>query len=489
MKLISTFNSYYKNLAMPARTSIIIFICSILRKAIGFFAVPVYTRIVDSEQYGIYSLYQSWESLVLIIATLNMWNYLVNNGMIKYPLKKDLFLSSLTGLNLAITFFWSIIYFCFHITINDFTGLSTMLMIVMLLNIAIYPSFEYWSSRKRYEYDVKYYAIFSIIITILTPIISVILVKVFDLYKPDLSAYGLIIGRFLGSTFIYGFVFIFIIFKGRKLFNYEIWKYALSFSLPLIPHFFASVILQQSDRIMIDKICGASFAGIYSVAYSLGVVMIFVNDALNSSVIPWTYQSMEKKDYSHISKVSEICLLIVASINVLLSLFAPELIAIMAPTEYAKAVYVIPPVAMSNILILLFNFYANIEYYYEKTKLVAIASCLSAVLNIVLNYLFIPMFGFVAAGYTTVICYVIYALCHLVLMRHVLKDKNITDSIYNNAKLWLIFVVASAIALSSMLLYEYLMLRLLLVAVAIGVCVVFRHRLLMCVHELMVNKK
>jgi peptidoglycan biosynthesis protein MviN/MurJ (putative lipid II flippase) len=62
------------------------------------------------------------------------------------------------------------------------------------------------------------------------------------------------------------------------------------------------------------------------------------------------------------------------------------------------------------------------EFYYEKTRLVMIATTTSAVLNIILNYIFIGIFGYTAAGYTTLACYIIYASFHYLFMRKICND-------------------------------------------------------------------
>ena len=102
---------------------------------------------------------------------------------------------------------------------------------------------------------------------------------------------------------------------------------------------------------------------------------------------------------------------------------APEIIAIFAPKEYYDAIWVIPPVVMSVFFSFSYYFFAIFEYYYERTKTIAIASCFGAILNIILNYLLIPVFGYFAAGYTTLICFIIYAVLHYTFMQKICKEK------------------------------------------------------------------
>ena len=62
---------------------------------------------------------------------------------------------------------------------------------------------------------------------------------------------------------------------------------------------------------------------------------------------------------------------------------------------------------------------AKFAFYYEKTNFIMMASVCGAVFNVVLNYLFIKRFGYMAAGYTTLACYIIYAVGHYFFMNKV----------------------------------------------------------------------
>lgn len=60
-----------------------------------------------------------------------------------------------------------------------------------------------------------------------------------------------------------------------------------------------------------------------------------------------------------------------------------------------------------------------------------VASCIGAVANIILNYIFIPIFGYLAAGYTTLFCYILYSFAHYVFQRKVLRDVGIEQPIFD----------------------------------------------------------
>ena len=85
------------------------------------------------------------------------------------------------------------------------------------------------------------------------------------------------------------------------------------------------------------------------------------------------------------------------------------------------AKWVIPPVISSMFFMFCYGLFCNIEFYYEKTFFVMVASVCGAVLNVVLNWICIPVFGYMAAAYTTLACYLIFMLAHYLFARRIFK--------------------------------------------------------------------
>ena len=459
----------YKSLSQPVKASLWFTICSVLQKGIQFLTVPIMTRVMSSEQYGEYSVFLSWYQIIMIFATLNMWNYVLSNGMIKYENDRDGYLSSLQGLSTLITVVLFAVYVAFSGIWEKTTSLSFPAMAIMFIELLFMPSFEYWCARKRFEYSYKGVVILSLAIAVLVPTVSMPLIILTE--DKGMAA---IIGRTITSAVVYAIPFVIIAVKGKKLYSKEYWSFALKFNLPLIPHFLSVIVLQQSDRIMISNICGDDKAGIYSVAYSAAMILQIVNSAILSSFIPYTYNSIKENKYSGIGRNANFLLIIIALLNLLLICVAPEAVRFLGPEEYYDAAYIIPPVAISGVFMFMFNLFANIEYYFEETKFVAAASIISAVTNVVLNAIFIPVFGYHAAGYTTLFCYILFSAAHYVFMRIVCRKKMNGDKVYNGKTILAIsvFVVAAAFGMSA--LYDYIFVRYGLLFIAAVICIIKR---------------
>ena len=181
------------------------------------------------------------------------------------------------------------------------------------------------------------------------------------------------------------------------------------------------MILNQGDRIVIDRMVGKSAVAMYGVAYSIGMLIQIFTNAINNAITPWVYGNLKAKNIEGIRKQFNILLLLIAAIISAVILVCPELVMIFGSEKYANAVYVIPPVAASVYFIFLYGVLSYPEFYYEETKFLMFASFGAAIFNVVLNIIFVGIFGFVAAGYTTLICYIVYSLGHYLVGSKVLK--------------------------------------------------------------------
>lgn len=452
----------YKQLSQPLKASLWFTICSIIQKGISFITVPIFTRLLTTDQYGLFNVYQSWLQITTIFATLNLAAGVFNNGMIKYENDRDRYTSSMQGLSTTVT----VIFFIICLIFNDFwqkaTQLPLILLFAMFAEMLVVPSFNYWAARQRFEFKYRKLVTLTILVAVLNPIIGIISV---------LSVENKGIARILSATIvqvcIYAVLYFYNILKGKNFFEKKYWKFALAFNLPLIPHYLSMIVLSQSDRIMINYFCGTGAAGIYSVAFSVAMVMNIVTQGINSSFIPWTYQKLRDHQYKEIGEISNYLLIIVGITIILLVTFAPEIIKIMATQEYYAAIWIIPAVALNTYFTFLYSLFANIEFYFEENIFIAIASIISAIVNVVLNAIFIQKFGYIAAGYTSLFCYMIYSISHYVFMRKVSKKHINGEKIYNQRFILFFSVGLFITSMLLMMIYNYPILRYIVIAIII----------------------
>lgn len=112
-----------------------------------------------------------------------------------------------------------------------------------------------------------------------------------------------------------------------------------------------------------------------------------------------------------------------------------------------------PPIAMGVALTAVSNLYSNILIFYKKTKVVMLASGAASVVNLVLNYIFIPRFGYQAAAYTTLVAYIIMALIEAAVATTYYKKHTKLKMIYNNKLILNLCVITILLSFISIFLY------------------------------------
>lgn len=408
----------YNNLPIQVRASFWFLVCTFTQKAINVVTTPIFTRLLSTAEYGEYSVYTSWLGIFTVFISLNLSLGVFMRGLIKFSDRKHEFASSMQILTLVLAVAWTILYLPLSSYINKLTNLNTARTLLMILTIWLTAIFGFWAAEQRVDYQYRKLVPVTLCVTIGGQLLGVILVSVLE---------DKVTARILGTVIVDAIVYLWLfgadLIRGKKYIDVEFWKYALLFNLPLVPHYLSQVILNSSDRIMIERMVGSSAAGIYGLAYSISQVMTMFNTALAQTEEPWLYRKIGEKKIEDIKSIAYISFIFIAGVNLMLILFAPEIIGIFAPKEYYDAIWVMPPIAMSVFFSFSYYFFAIFEYYYEKTRPIAVASCVGAILNIVLNCLLIPIFGYYAAGYTTLVCFIVYAVFHYIFMRRICREK------------------------------------------------------------------
>lgn len=408
--------SLYNSLGIGVKASMWFVFCNFFQKGISMLSVPIFTRIMSTEEYGIFSVYQSWYSILTIIMTLNLFAGVYNKGLIKFENDRDGFTSIMQGLSIVTTLLFIGIY---SLNIDFWTKvfeLEPIYMVSMFMELLFVPEYLYWSARQRFEYKYRALVIFTMIISLASPITGVITV----LCSSNKAAARIV--SYAAVQTIAGLIFfVYNTIKGKRFYRKDYWKYALGFNLPLIPHYLSQIALNQADRIMISRIIGSGQAAIYSVAYNISMIMSLITNAINSTFVPSLYNCLKYKKYDVIKRHSSYVILIAAFLTIFSMLFGPELIRIFAPVEYYEAEWIIPPVSMAVYFTAVYSLFVNVEFYFEKTKYVMYVSVAGAIINIGLNWYFIGKFGYLAAGYTTVVCYILFSIGHFLLFRYLNK--------------------------------------------------------------------
>ncbi len=465
----------YSSLPIAARASLWFTLCNIIQSGIKFLTIPFLTRLMSADQYGVVAVFNSWVSIVIVIATLNLAHGVFNNGMAYYPENRDSFASSMVGLTTISSLVVGIVAgVVFQASFSSFVGLDPLHVLCMFIASFSYAIFSLWAARNRYEYRYRSLIVGTFIYSVVGAVLSIIAVAL----TPDdasKASVNIVTSTLAGFTVII-IIAVLMFIKGKTFFVSEYWKFALRFNIPLIPHYLAMVLLGQVDRIVIAHFVGDAQAGMYTVAYQLSIALTLITNAVNSAIIPWIYDRLGRKEFKGVARTISIIVAACGILSIILCLFAPEIIGLFAPPQYYEAVYIMPPVCAATLFMFLYYMYANIEFYYMSNKFIAVATCFGAASKIILNLACIPAFGYLSAGYTSLLSYAAMALAHTLFARHIFKHKTgQLAALYNDKVLWTIALLVIACCISSFFIYPYPFARYILIGTILTLCIIKRN--------------
>lgn len=461
-----------ENIVKPAKATFWFTVTGALQKSTALILIPVYVRLMSGDDFGVYTIFQSWIPLIQIFATLNLSMYVFYNGMANYPSDREGYTTAALGLMTLLTVASFCVLFLFRPYWESAFGLSSVYVPLLLADSLFVSVYDLFASRKRYDFEYKTVSILSVVSSLGNFALGLLAVFL----SPD-KALAAIVVKVLIQLLLALYICKEILCKSTKLISKQYWKYMLRFNVVLVPHFLSLQLLQQIDKIMINGYLGSAAAGVYGFAFSIAMGLLFLNTALNNSLTPWTYRKLSDKNYRAIGTPVSVATVVVGCAYFLICLFTPEIVLFLGTDQYASAEYIIPPVALSAFMMFLFNLFVNVEYYYEKRHYVVVASSSAVIVSVAMNVLIIPNFGFELVGLKTFGCYVLMALGHFLAYKRVLAKNSSVKSIYNDKFLILWAMVVSVSGLAVCFLYESLLIRCILCVVLCAVAFSQRKRL------------
>lgn len=414
-----------------------------LLKGLTFFTIPIFSRLLAPHDYGIYNSFVAYESILSIVTGIALHSS-YKNAKFRYKNRYDSYVSSSILLIIVTTIIFAIvinILFFININIFDFNLVLVNLLIIYSFSNAIIMCFNAYVGLEFKYKSFLYVAGFNAVSNI---ILSLILIHFLFV---DARYMGRIVGTVIPAFLVANFIIINFFKQSKPKINFSYWKWGVTYSLPIVPHGISQVILSQFDRIMIQKLVNYSTAGIYSFAYNVFTIISVTSTSVGTAWEPWFYRMMNNSKYYEIRVQSSRYILGMLFFISVMLLVSPEIIYFLGTKKYVEAKYSVLPIIAGGYFSFLYTLPAGIEYYFSKTKYIAMGTIFAALLNIILNFIFITKFGYIAASYTTLFTYLIYFICHYILSYKILGFQIFSTKTFCLAGIADLFVMTLAIIL------------------------------------------
>ena len=184
---------------------------------------------------------------------------------------------------------------------------------------------------------------------------------------------------------------------------------SLVFGLPLIPHALCGFFVLAADRLFISNMIGMSEVGVFSVGFSLGQVIELFGTSFNKAFSPWLYGKLKdldegrSNDRRKIVKFSYACMIGFVSIAIVYSFCMPWFLSFFVGPKFQEASKYILGFALAAAIHAIYYLVVNYIFYRQKTQYLAMITFGSGVLHIGITYMMIKIWGVIGAAYAAVV--------------------------------------------------------------------------------------
>lgn len=400
---------------------------NVLLRGLDFLAAPLFLYLLNPVEYGNTALFLTWMTIFSSVITLQSHSA-VARAKFEFSQSEILqFVASIT--NLCLILGGVCIAGMFILPESIFTSLFHLdrgVVILAVITALGVVNIEVQGQLWIFNYKHRLYTTTNAIVALSRLALSIflIIVPVFPSFSPGtnrivgVAAVTIILGTFFALRNL---------IQGQWCLKYSHWRYALIYSVPIVPHMLFGLLLSQSDRLLISFYIGAAETGIYSFAYQIGSITYMLWSATNNAWTPWFYDQMTKNQRPAIRLRGRQYLVVFTAFTILLVILIYPIFNLLTPSRYREGLMLIPLIMAANFLYVPFSFYVNVEYYEKRTLFVSLGTIVAAIANIGINVIFLPIWGYSVAAWSTLIGYALLFLFHAAVVHFLLQIREVFD--------------------------------------------------------------
>ena len=388
-----------------AKNSYMIVISTIVTKGLSLIFIIFVARYLGDIGFGKYSFIFALMSFLTMLIAFGM-DGLTIRDIAKDKSQTNVFLTNVNILKIVFTVVaWTILIFLMGILKKEpQINLGIIIIGLCLFPDSLIKSFKaIFSAHEKMEYNTLIEIVFRVIVVSLGLLVIFLNFGFIAILLVSLIA-SLV--TFLYSTYIY----IYKIGKIKIEIDTKLCKYLIktSYMFALIGIFGA--IYNRIDTIMLSIMKGDAPVGWYSAAYGLTGSLLFIPMSVCMAVFPvFSRLYKESKESFKIAyeKSFKFLFLLALPIGVGVSILSDRIIYLIYKPEFGNSIIALRILVWATVFIFLSSVMGYVLYSVNAQKVAAITTGSMALVNIVLNYIFIPRFSYIAASWTTVITAII----------------------------------------------------------------------------------
>ena len=383
--------------------------------------LPLYTRTLTLEEYGTLDFLTISANLLYIIISLEIAQGFARCFCDSASSAEDKIRYASTTLWFTLTVYslFLVIAFFFSAELSDYVFDSSKHEdVIQVAALAIWGQgiFSLVQNQLRYELRPKHYAIASLGFTLMLVAMVLVLLLVFHL-----GVAGVFLAQLSGSLTGLALGVYFARKSYQYVFDWEKCKEMLRFSLPLVFSSVGVFFALYLDRIAIKSLMSMESLGVYAVGYRVATVVSLALVGFQMALTPLIYKNYQNESApKDIEQIFRCFLALICPLILIATLFADDILALVATPVYADAYQVIFPLAMAFLLSNVYLFAPGV-WIAKKTGWISGINVVVAGVNIALNFTLIPLLGIVGAAIATCLSALVGLFCYVLLGQSLYK--------------------------------------------------------------------
>lgn len=400
------------------RNTLILSIGQFMPRIFSLLTLPIITTFLSKAENGTYDLANTLVSVLIPVLTLQ-----IQQGAFRFLItaqdknEKDSYITcSVVYIVVSSLVFYPLVVLSLYLMGTDI--LSCILICTMLFSESLFKLFGQvvrgLGHNFHYSISVVVYAFFNLVFILL----FVVFIK--------MSFYGAMLS--LSSGYMIAIVYMFLVTKmykyiKPKCMTKQKMKELLKYSAPIVPSSISLWICQLSDRLIVTQYLGAGANGIYSVANKIPNMYSFAYNTFNLAWTETAVRTASEDRAKYYSDMFDKLLMFLTGFLLILMTFTPIIFKLLVNSAYDEAYLQIPVLYLGIFASSFVSFFGGIYIALKRTKQVGYSSFAGAVLNLVINLIFVKQIGLFAASISTVLSYVVILLFRIFDLNKVIKLK------------------------------------------------------------------
>lgn len=387
------------------RDSILYTLSTVLTRGIAFILLPVYTKALSPEEFGLLDYFVAMGAIASIVITLE-----VVQGLARYI--PECLEDEKKKRDYASTCMWFVLgaYTAMLVLVSTFSSQLALLLLDSpeKADLVELVGWSYWVAgvlnifhgQLRWELRAAKSALLSLISALLIVACTVVLVVWLQW-----GVRGALLAQVIGGLLaLFPSLYVTRSSFGLRFDGISL-RRMLAFSTPLIPSSLGVVFALYFDRIAIKELLSLSDVGVYAVGQKVSLVVTLALVGFRSALSPLIYANHEKSSTpGDLAMIFRVFCLAALSITLCLSVFAREIVELISTEAFHGAASVVPLLIFSVLLANMYIFAPGLELS-GKTGIISAINIAVAVLNLILNYVLIPFFGILGAALSSLLAF------------------------------------------------------------------------------------